>query len=95
MDRTPPSARMTTVPQYTVRLFAGLREMIGAREITIDVPDGATADGLKQRLGELHPHVEPMLPTIACAVNEEYVDGGHVLRAGDDVALIPPVSGGC
>ena len=82
------------MPVYTVRLFAGLREMIGAREIALEVPDGATAADLKERLGEIHPHVAPMLPTVACAVNEEYVDGAHVLRAGDDVALIPPVSGG-
>lgn len=85
---------MTTVPVYTVRLFAGLREMIGARDIAIDLPAGATAASLKERLGELHPHVAPMLPTIACAVNEEYVDASHILREGDDVALIPPVSGG-
>lgn len=82
------------MPEYTVRLFAGLREMIGAREMVIEVPEGATAAHLKDRLGEMHPHVAPMLPTIACAVNEEYVDGTQVLRAGDDVALIPPVSGG-
>lgn len=82
------------MPQYTVRLFAGLREMIGAREITVDLPDGATADLLKGRIADMHPHVAPLLPTTACAVNEEYVDAAHILRAGDDVALIPPVSGG-
>ncbi len=82
------------MPSVNVRLFAGLREMIGARDIVIDLPDGATAGDLRTKLGELHPLVLALLPSVACAVDEEYVDASHVLRDGDDVALIPPVSGG-
>ena len=82
------------VPTFTVRLFAGLREMLGAREIAIELPTGATADDLRERVAEMHPLVRPLLPSIVCAVDEEYVDGDYVLREGADVALIPPVSGG-
>lgn len=82
------------MPSVNVRLFAGLREMIGARDIVIDLPDGATAGDLRTKLGELYPLVLALLPSVVCAVDEEYVDASHLLRDGDDVALIPPVSGG-
>lgn len=82
---------MTTV---NVRLFASLREMIGERTISVELPDGATVGALRTRIGETYPRVQPFLPTLVCAVDEEYVPPSHVLRDGDNVALIPPVSGG-
>ena len=82
---------MTTVH---VRLFASLRELIGERTISVDLADGATVGDLRARIGETYPNVQPFLPSIICAVDEEYVPGDHVLRDGDNVALIPPVSGG-
>jgi molybdopterin converting factor subunit 1 len=78
-----------------VRVYAGLVAMVGARDVDVDVPDAsATADGLKQRIGELYPVAQAFLRTVVCAVDEEYVRGDHALRDGDRVALIPPVSGG-
>jgi len=77
-----------------VRLFAGLVQMVGARNIEVEVEPGASSDVLKARIGELYPHVEPFLRTLVCAVGEEYVAGDYTLHEGDDVALIPPVSGG-
>lgn len=77
-----------------VRLFAGLKDLIGEREITIDVPAGATVGDLRNRVGQAYPIVQALLPVLVCAVDEEYVDPTHVLREGDTVALIPPVSGG-
>jgi molybdopterin converting factor subunit 1 len=82
------------VTTVTVRLYAGLRDLVGAREITMELPSGATIATLRERLGEEHPAVQPMLPVLVCAVDEEYVPGEHALRDGDQVALIPPVSGG-
>jgi molybdopterin converting factor subunit 1 len=77
-----------------VRLFAGLREMIGARQIAVSLADGATVGELQDRITEDHPVLRPFMPTVVCAVGEEYVSSSHVLREGDLVALIPPVSGG-
>lgn len=82
---------MTTV---NVRLFAGLHQLIGERDLTMELPDGATIGTLRDRLGEQYPVVQAFLPTLVCAVDEEYVPSEHVLRDGDQVALIPPVSGG-
>ena len=77
-----------------IRLFASLRDMVGERDIAMDLPDGATVNELRQGLAERYPIVRALLPTLVCAVGEEYVPVDHVLRDGDFVAVIPPVSGG-
>lgn len=77
-----------------VRLFAGLHDMVGKRDLDIDLPEGATIGQLRDRLGDDYPVVQAFLPTLVCAVDEEYVASDHVLKDGDHVALIPPVSGG-
>jgi MoaE-MoaD fusion protein len=82
---------MTTV---NVRLFAGLHDLVGKRDLVLELPDGATIGDLRDQLGEEYPVVQAFLGTLVCAVDEEYVPSEHVLREGDNVALIPPVSGG-
>ena len=77
-----------------VRLFAGLHDMVGKRDLDLELPEGATIGELRDRLGEEYPIVQPFLSTLVCAVDEEYVPSDHVLSDGDKVALIPPVSGG-
>jgi molybdopterin synthase catalytic subunit len=82
------------MPQVHVRLFAGLHDLVGKRDLVLDMPAGSTIGQLRDRLGIEYPAVQPMLSTLVCAVDEEYVPSEHVLRDGDDVALIPPISGG-
>jgi molybdopterin synthase catalytic subunit len=72
-----------------VRLFAGLRELAGTRATEVELPEGATAGDVWSAL-ELGD--EPA--GILIAVNKAYVSRDSVLAAGDEVALIPPVSGG-
>jgi molybdopterin synthase catalytic subunit len=75
--------------QVRIRLFAGLRERAGASEVALDLPDGArVADALAQL-----QHVTGDLPVVM-AVNQEYADDQALLATGDELALIPPVSGG-
>jgi molybdopterin synthase catalytic subunit len=70
-------------------LFAGLRERAGSDELELDLPDGArVADALAQ-VAHLAPGVSLVL-----AVNREYADADVVLHAGDELAVVPPVSGG-
>ena len=78
----------------SVRLFAGLHDLIGQREVRLELPEGATISDLRQRLSSQYPVIVPFLNTLVCAVNEEYMPSEHRLREGDEVALIPPVSGG-
>jgi molybdopterin synthase catalytic subunit len=82
------------MPEIHVRLFAGLHDLVGKRDLVLDMPAGATVGQLRDRLGIEYPAVQAMLSTLVCAVDEEYVPSDHVLREGDDVALIPPISGG-
>ena len=77
-----------------VRLFAGLHDLLGQREIRIELADNATVAELRRELARRYPVVTPYLPTLICAVDEEYVDTDHPLKDGDEVAIIPPVSGG-
>ena len=77
--------------EVTVRLFAMLRERAGAGELTLELPDGArVSDALAS--DALAPLAEGI--PLVMAVNREYADGSQVLDPGDELALIPPVSGG-
>ena len=75
--------------QVTVRLFAGLRERAGARQLELELPDVASVADVwpALELGE-----EP--PGLLYAVNRAYAEPDRPLAADDEVALIPPVSGG-
>jgi MoaE-MoaD fusion protein len=74
----------------TVRLFAALRERAGRSRIELELPDGAHVGDVWSALalGGSEP------PSLAFAVNKAYADRERVLADGDEVALIPPVSGG-
>lgn len=72
-----------------VRLFAQLRERAGARELELDLPDGASVGDALARLD----HLAHGLPLVL-AVNRTYAAEDQPLAPGDELALIPPVSGG-
>jgi molybdopterin synthase catalytic subunit len=75
--------------EVTVRLFAMLRERAGVSELTIELPDGARVGDALSRLDD----IAEGLPLVM-AVNREYADEDAALGPGDELALIPPVSGG-
>ena len=77
-----------------VRFFAAVRDIMGQRELLLDLPGGSTADGLLQRLVAEYPGLAGLGASVRLSVNREYVDGDRPLADGDEVALIPPVSGG-
>ena len=75
--------------QVRIRLFAPLRERAGRSEVDLELPDGASVRDAIAALGD----VAQGLPVVM-AVNREYADEGARLAPGDELALIPPVSGG-
>ena len=83
-------------PSITVKVlyFAQLRDRIGDSEATVALPNGATSRDLLQSLKSWHPRVEPLLEVSRLAVNCGYVSGDVELHDGDEVVVIPPVSGG-
>src|SRR5579884_1261206 len=80
--------------QVQLRYFAIIRETLGRAEETRDVPPGTTAGALFDLVAAEQPRLAPMKRATLLMVNQEYVRAGHELRAGDEVAFIPPVSGG-
>lgn len=79
----------------TVRLFAVLRERVGSDSIEVEVDDGATVAEALARLAE-RPELGDLLERmpVRMAVNRDYADGDTALAPGDELALVPPVSGG-
>lgn len=77
-----------------LRFFASLRERLGQSEADWTLPSGATVEHLWSSLLAAHPELAPLSRSISFAVNREYVERGHCLQDHDEVALIPPVSGG-
>jgi molybdopterin converting factor subunit 1 len=71
----------------TVRLFAGLRERAGRDRVDVDLPEGALVSDLLEAMD-----VAPR--SCVVAINREYATESEPVRAGDEVALVPPVSGG-
>jgi len=78
-----------------VRLFARARDLAGADVVTVELPAGATVGNLRANLGEACPALGPLLPRSAVAVYEEFADDSVLISSGAEVALLPPVSGGC
>ena len=77
-----------------IRFFAALRERAGGAEAVRTVPEGTTVGSLWEALRREQPALGSYGARIAFAVNQEYVDSDRVLQDNDEVALIPPVSGG-
>ena len=77
-----------------VRLFARLSELAGTREAEVEVGEGLTAGEVYQALCRRYPALSGLNGSIRYAVNGEYAEPAHPVAGGDEVALIPPVSGG-
>jgi len=77
-----------------VRLFARLRELTGEGELERTVAEGATARTVWTTLAAEFPPLAQYESIVSCAVNEEYAKFETRLSDGDEVAFLPPVSGG-
>jgi len=77
-----------------VRFFAGLREKVGVNELSLDLPEGTDVFGLLGQLIQAYPSAGLSQARFTVAVNRTYAKRDHVLVEGDEIALIPPVSGG-
>lgn len=77
-----------------VRYFAMIREVVGRSRERRELPRDASAGDLFDALIREHPRLERMRPVTMIMVNQEYVAAEHRLQPGDEVAFIPPVSGG-
>lgn len=77
-----------------VRLFSIAREITGSSDLALDLGAEAVAKDVLDLLQEDHPALRKWKRSLRLAVNREYVSENHRLSEGDEVAVIPPVSGG-
>ncbi|TDH72680.1 hypothetical protein CCR75_002755 [Bremia lactucae] len=82
--------------EIKVLYFASVREEIGVREEILEIVDTGivTLASLRGLLIKMYPHVAAIIESIALACNLEYSEDDMALQNGDEVALIPPISGG-
>jgi MoaE-MoaD fusion protein len=77
-----------------VRLFARLRELAGTDTEQLEVPSGSTVSDVYDLVRRLHPGLDVDRGAVRAALNQEFADWDTVVAYGDEVAFIPPVSGG-
>ncbi len=80
--------------QVAIRLFAMLREAHGSDAVLVEIAPGTTAAGLKSAVGAASPALAPFLPNVRVAASLAFVPDTYVFETLEEVALIPPVSGG-
>jgi molybdopterin converting factor subunit 1 len=80
--------------RVTVRLFARLRDIVGEAEVAQEIAPGATIGAVWRQLADQYPDLTPYGRSISSAVNADYARMDRVLDDGDEVAFLPPVSGG-
>ncbi|MDB5173643.1 MAG: MoaD/ThiS family protein [Phycisphaerales bacterium] len=80
--------------QITIRLFAILRERCGVGEVSLNLPPGATVAVARDEFLKTFPQSGDVMARAAFAVNRSYAPAATPLHEGDEVAVIPPVSGG-
>src|SRR5664279_1988191 len=83
-----------TLMKIAVLLFGVLKDMTGCSGETLQLPDNARAQDVLLYYARTAPNFEAMVPILAIAVNQEYSGADRRLQEGDEVALLPPVSGG-
>jgi sulfur-carrier protein len=85
---------MPTPIKITVKLFAAYQEAYGVPELSLELPAGTPVSAVCDRLISEHPELEQWRPLTRFGINLQFVDSSTVLQEGDEVVLIPPVSGG-
>jgi molybdopterin converting factor subunit 1 len=77
-----------------VLLFGPARDLAGGERIDLDLPEDATVAMAAEALAERCPPLAPALSSVRFAVNRTFAEADRQLRPGDELAVIPPVSGG-
>lgn len=83
-----------SISRIQVRFFAAARDLAGCEQAELEIDPGTTIADLRGRLIALYPALALLLKHSLLAVGQQYATDSTVLADGDEVALIPPVSGG-
>ncbi len=77
-----------------VQFYAQLRDLIGSREMEIDVAEDATVRDLLEKIYSKQPALRSHDKSILIGAGVEFVDRNYALKPGDEIAIMPPVQGG-
>lgn len=80
--------------QVQVKLFAVARDLAGCSTTELTLPKAATVADVRTALAQAHPALAPLLPAMLIAINHEYATDTTPVAPTQEIALIPPVSGG-
>ncbi|MCW3058299.1 MAG: molybdopterin converting factor, subunit 2 [Capsulimonas sp.] len=80
--------------QVNILLFASYQDAAGTDKLTLDLPESASVADCTKALAGRFPALAPRLPAGRVAVNADFAKDATVLRDGDEVAFLPPMSGG-
>ena len=94
MDRFKLKSDIPNNDKIKVKLFAILRERVGESEITITVPMGITVDYLNSEILKKYPQLKSFNNKFVTSVNWKVTTGNTIISSKDEIALLPPVSGG-
>lgn len=91
---TPPDRMSPPTPTITLKLFAAYQDAIGQAELTQTIAANTTIAALLDQILQEYPQLEPWRHLTRFGVNLAFVTADTILQDGDEVVLIPPVSGG-
>jgi molybdopterin converting factor subunit 1 len=94
VDKLKLSSDIPDNDKIRVRLFAILRELVGESEITITVPTGITVSYLNNEILKKYPQLKSFGNKFVTSVNCKVTTGDTIITSRDEIALLPPVSGG-
>ena len=77
-----------------VLFFATLRDRAGTKSMELDIPDGLTVQGLKDKVSMEFPNLQASMSSVLITINREYAFDDAVIPQGAELAMFPPVSGG-
>ena len=77
-----------------VLLFGQLKDIVGRQEESLDLESGARLSAVMSHYSGRYPRFQGLNSSIACSINQEYAQASAILKEGDEVGLLPPVSGG-
>lgn len=74
--------------------FATLRDRAGTKSMELDIPEGMTVQGLKEKLAEEYPNLKDSMKSVLITIDREYAFDEAVIPPNAEMAMFPPVSGG-
>lgn len=80
--------------EIKVLFFASFRETVGASSVLLTIEEGESTTDIFNQLCEAHPQLKQGADQISVAVNKAYITAPQQLKHGDEVAFLPPISGG-